>query len=114
MKLFRLMIFALAAIGSAWATEQLIGPEASTPELAAKRDAPVVLAQAEEPAAGEADDSAGPVSAPIEIEQLSEDELQAELERIEQEAAGSDDELKEFKPSKPLIADLPVALPSDI
>ena len=39
--------------------------------------------------------------------------VEAELERIEA-ALGETDQLKEFVPSKPLAADLPIALPSDI
>lgn len=46
-------------------------------------------------------------------ETMTEDEVQAELQRIE-EALGETDQLKEFVPSKPLAADLPVDLPSDI
>ena len=44
---------------------------------------------------------------------MSEDEVEAELQRIE-EALSDGDELKEFVPSKPLAADLPIALPSDL
>ena len=50
---------------------------------------------------------------PPAVEELSPEELDAEMERIE-EALGETEELKEFVPSKPLAADLPVALPSDI
>ena len=44
---------------------------------------------------------------------MSEEEVEAELQRIE-EALNETEELKEFKPSKPLAADLPIALPSDL
>ncbi len=47
------------------------------------------------------------------VEQLSQEELDAEMERMEQ-ALGDTEEPKEFIPTKPLAADLPVALPSDI
>jgi hypothetical protein len=46
-------------------------------------------------------------------ETMTEEEVQAELQRIE-EALGETDQLKEFVPSKPLAADLPIDLPSDI
>lgn len=46
-------------------------------------------------------------------ETMTEEQVQAELQRIE-EALGETDQLKEFVPSKPLAADLPVDLPSDI
>jgi hypothetical protein len=52
------------------------------------------------------------------VEQLSQEELDAEMERMEDalgESGLSDSgEVKEFIPTKPLAADLPVALPSDI
>lgn len=44
---------------------------------------------------------------------MTEDELEAELQRIE-ETVNDEDEVKEFVPSKPLAADLPIALPSDL
>jgi hypothetical protein len=44
---------------------------------------------------------------------MTEEEVEVELQRIE-EALGETDELKEFVPSKPLAADLPIDLPSDI
>lgn len=47
------------------------------------------------------------------INDLSQAEIEAELERVEQ-ALGSEEEVTEFTPSRPLPADLPVALPSDI
>lgn len=54
-----------------------------------------------------------PVEEQATVEALSEEELDAEMQRIEQ-ALGETDEPKEFIPTKPLAADLPVALPSDI
>jgi hypothetical protein len=47
------------------------------------------------------------------VSTMTEEEVEAELQRIE-EALNDTDELKEFKPSKPLAADLPIALPSDL
>jgi hypothetical protein len=47
------------------------------------------------------------------VEQLSQAELDAELERVEA-ALDDQDEVREFIPTKPLAADLPIALPSDI
>ena len=47
------------------------------------------------------------------LEAMTEAEVEMELQRIE-EALGETDELKEFVPSKPLAADLPIDLPSDI
>jgi hypothetical protein len=47
------------------------------------------------------------------VEQLSQEELDAEMARMDA-ALGESDEVKEFIPTKPLAADLPIALPSDI
>jgi hypothetical protein len=44
---------------------------------------------------------------------MTEEEVEAELQRIE-ESVNEGIELEEFKPSKPLPADAPIALPSDI
>jgi len=62
---------------------------------------------------GLAQESAEPPPEAAVIEELSQAELDAEMARIEQ-ALGDTEELKEFIPSKPLAADLPVSLPSDI
>jgi hypothetical protein len=67
-------------------------------------------------AAQESGQEAGPDEAPADgpkIQELTQEELDAEMERVEQ-ALGKTGELKEFVPTKPLAADLPVALPSDI
>jgi hypothetical protein len=50
---------------------------------------------------------------PESMEAMTEEEVQAELQRIE-DALGETDELKEFLPTKPLAADLPIDLPSDM
>ena len=53
-----------------------------------------------------------------EVEQLSQEELDGEMRRMEEAlnetGLGESDEVVEFIPTKPLSADLPVALPSDI
>lgn len=66
--------------------------------------------QPDEPAeAGESD--AGEESTTV-IDELSQAEIDAELARAE-EILDDPDEVKEFTDSKPLPADLPLALPSD-
>jgi len=62
---------------------------------------------------GLAEESAEPPAGAAVIEELSQEEMDAEMARIE-EALGETGELKEFIPSKPLAADLPISLPSDI
>jgi hypothetical protein len=52
---------------------------------------------------------------PSPVPEMSREEMEAELKRAQQELAGKpDDEMREFRPSKPLPADLPIALPSNI
>ncbi len=87
MKLFKIILLLTAGLGTAWG-------QGDQPEV-------------EQPA----------VDQP-EVEQLSQEELDAEMRRMEEAlnetGLGESDEVKEFIPTKPLSADLPVALPSDI
>ena len=77
----------------------------TVPSMPTEQKAPSELDQVPE----SAELPAGPTT----VEELSQEELDAEMERIEQ-ALGDTDEVKEFIPTKPLAADLPFALPSDI
>lgn len=87
MKLFKIILLLTAGLGTAWG-------QGDQPEV-------------EQPA----------VDQP-EVEQLSQEELDAEMRRMEEalneSGLGESDEVVEFIPTKPLSADLPVALPSDI
>jgi hypothetical protein len=87
MKLFKIILLLTAGLGTAWG-------QGDQPEV-------------EQPA----------VDQP-EVEQLSQEELDAEMRRMEEAlnetGLGESDEVVEFIPTKPLSADLPVALPSDI
>jgi hypothetical protein len=83
MKFLRIVFVLAVALGIAWAADE-----------------------SPEPAAQSGGDQPG-------VEQLSQAELDAEMERMEA-ALGESDEVVEFIPTKPLAADLPVALPSDI
>jgi hypothetical protein len=87
MKLFKIILLLTAGLGTAWG--QGDQPEVDQPEV----DQP-------------------------EVEQLSQEELDAEMRRMEEalneSGLGESDEVVEFIPTKPLSADLPVALPSDI
>jgi hypothetical protein len=106
MKLLKTALIILAGLGSAWAAGQI------SDRLGSPRSEPgvdnVVLAQAKEAKGGES-----PASDESDIEALSEEELEAEMQRI-QKAASGENELEEFVPSKPLAADIPIPLPSDI
>ena len=60
--------------------------------------------------------SSAPAPAPPVMPEMSREEMDAELRRAQAEINGTKnpDELREFRPTRPLPADLPVALPSDI
>ena len=113
MTMFRIALIAAAALGVTWAAEQAVQRMAQAP-------APV-MAQADPAPAGQvADTTPGGTgdAAPAEpdpLPGLSSEEVEKELARIEAEAAGEGaNDLEEFTPTKPLAADLAIALPSDI
>lgn len=87
MKLFKIILLLTAGLGTAWG-------QGDQPEV-------------EQPAVNQPG-----------VEQLSQEELDAEMRRMEEalneSGLGESDEVVEFIPTKPLSADLPVALPSDI
>ena len=107
MNIIKVTILAAAGLGALWFAEVLT-------ELAIGSDTRVLMAQetegASESSVPEGDDVD---KRPTEIEQLSQEEMDAELQRIE-EALDETEELKEFIPSKPIAADLPISWPSDI
>ena len=111
MNILRITLVAAAALGVTWAAEQVL--------QSAAQDSVPVLTQAETggraPAAGAGAQADAGLDEPAEIPEMSSEEVAAELERIEAAVAGADEEdLEEFTPSKPLAADLAIALPSDI
>lgn len=114
--MLRLTLLAAAAFGVTWAAEISL-------RQAVESSPVVVLAQAQAPAPetgaeAEPDTSTGePQSdmSQVKLEGPSEEEMEQELERIEAAIDGADTEdAKEFEPSKPLVADVPIDLPSDI
>ena len=116
MMIFRLTLLAAAAFGVTWAAETSL-------RQATQRSSVVVLAQAPAPVAedGSADEPDTTTGEPqsdmsqVKLEGPSEEEMERELERIEAAIDGEDTEdAKEFEPSKPLVADVPIDLPSDI
>jgi hypothetical protein len=92
MKLFRIILLFVVGLGIAWAQGN----------------------QSE----GNQSEGQQPVDEQSDVEQLSQEELDAEMQRMEEaldeSGLGESDEVVEFIPTKPLAADLPVALPSDI
>ena len=99
----------VAALGSTWVAREATGVLLGMPQ-------PQTLMQSgqEQPAAGTPGGQATPPPAPV--PEMSREEMDAELRRAQAEISGGakESELKEFRPTKPLPADLPVALPSDI
>ena len=114
MHFLRVALVVVTGLGVTWAAQQLTG------DAGLRRPADLALNQSPEnnvPEPGAPDEQSEEVRAaapqPTVLEDLSQQELDAELKRVEQ-ALGEDEELKEFKPSKPLAADIPIEYPSDI
>lgn len=71
--------------------------------------------QTQPPQAPEAANGAASEDKPSPVQDMSREEMEAELKRAQQELTGKgNDDVSEFRPSKPLPADLPIALPSNI
>lgn len=122
MGMLRVLILATAALGATWAAERIARTAADVPgPMLAQADGEA-LPNAEgnagqpDPAPPEQADAPGdPQSSPIELEDVSTEEIEAELARIEAAVDGAEEEEQvEFTPSKPLVADFAIALPSDI
>jgi hypothetical protein len=102
MDILKIGLVIAAGLGSTWAAR------VSTDALLS----PAMLTQAEEPGA-----ATGTPSAPAAIPEMSREEMEAELKRAQDGISGSpvqDAGLREFRPTRPLPADLAIALPSDI
>ncbi|MBW7931526.1 MAG: hypothetical protein H3C57_09550 [Gammaproteobacteria bacterium] len=115
MQAFKVGLVMLLGLGSTWAarglTDAWLGPPLPATQLlqSSRGDA----------AAGAAADADAPVQAqaPTDpVPQLSREELEEELRRARAELAGKPGaaELEEFRPSRPLAADVAIAMPSDI
>jgi hypothetical protein len=104
-KILKVALVMAAGLGSTWAarvtTDTLLGAPAATSLVqAAQQPAP----------------AGGPPSPPA-VPEMSREEMEAELKRAQREISGGparDEELREFRPTRPLPADLAIALPSDI
>lgn len=113
MHILRITLVAAAALGVTWAAEQVVqrasqgGVPVLTQVETGRGDAPGEAQAQEQPDPG--------TSEPEAIPELSSEEVAEELARIEAAVAAAEgEELKVFTPSKPLAADLAIALPSDI
>lgn len=113
MQAFKVGLVMLLGLGSTWAarglTDAWLGPPLPASQLlqASRGDA----------AGGAAAAADAQAPAPAEpLPQLSREELEDELRRARAELAGQPGaaELEEFRPSRPLAADVAIAMPSDI
>ena len=112
MTIFRITLIAAAALGVTWAAEQAVRSAASerVPVMAQVDATPAAETPVEEAEQPDSEAVAQPG-----IPELSAEEMEAELARIEAAVAGAEnEELEEFTPTKPLAADLAIAWPSDI
>ncbi len=115
MEFVKVALVAMAGLGSTWmaraTTDALFGPPAVTTTAAA-------LAQAAEEAPRGAATPAPaptPTAAPPDVPQLTPEEMAAELRRAQAELAGKPGgDPEEFRATRPLAADLAIALPSDM
>lgn len=129
MEIFKVGVVVAAGLGSTWAARTVtdgwlgLAPPAvqvaQAPEAQgdAQREpaAPGETAQAPVATGKEPAQDAGAGSAPP-VTEISREEMEKELERARAEIAGkpAQGELEEFRPSRPLAADVAIALPSDM
>lgn len=112
MQAFKVGLVMLLGLGSTWAARGLTDAWLGAPVPASQ-----LLQAGEGGAAGPG--SGAPAAAPAgagPVPQLSREELEEELRRAQAELAGKPGgaELEEFRPSRPLAADVAIAMPSDI
>jgi hypothetical protein len=107
MEVLKIALVIAAGLGSTLAAKQVTD---------ALFGAPVVqLVQAQEEAPQSPGGGAAGAEIPSPVQDMSREEMEAELKRAQRELAGkAEDDMREFRPSKPLPADLPIALPSNI
>lgn len=108
MEFVKVALVIAAGLGSTLAAKQVtdavFGPPVAQLAQAGQEDPP------QAPAAGDAGQDT-----PSPVQDMSREEMEAELRRAQQEITGKgNDDMSEFRPSKPLPADLPIALPSNI
>ena len=113
MEILKVVLVMMAGLGSTWVaratTDALLGPSTASALVQATAAQP----DATPPAAGP---TPGSSPGPPVVPEMSREEMEAELERARAERGGARNEgdLREFRPTRPLAADLAIALPSDI
>lgn len=115
MQSLKVVAIAAAGLGVTWAAQQISGPLLGLGPDSERVQVAQVEPKVASPTTVEAPAPESQTAKQNGIDQLSEQEMADELARIEAASSGEDPtELKEFKPSRPLAADLAIALPSDI
>ena len=108
MEAIKALLVAGLGLGVTWAAAAVTG--GGPPGAVRLAQAQTPPAAADAPASGESQGE----DVRLDVPELSDAELEAELRRLEEVVGESEEELKEFRPQRPLPADLPVPLPSDI
>lgn len=109
MDILKIGLVMAAGLGSTWAarvtTDAMLG---AAPTQA--------LVQTTAPNSSTQQSTGGAPTSPAAIPEMTREEMDAELKRAQAEISGGgkDAELREFRPTRPLPADLPISLPSDI
>ena len=111
MEFLKFALVISAGLGLTWAAGVVV------PARQVEDTSRVVVAQAETaPDSAEMEEagtSPGSEAVEVDLEEVSQEDIDAELAKIEA-ALESGEELEEFKPAEPLPADLRLDLPSDI
>jgi hypothetical protein len=111
MEILKAGLVIAAALGSTWvareATESVLG--------VTQAQALVQAAEPRQPPGGATTPPAAPQSSSPAVPQISEKEIEEELRRAKAEISGKPaGDMDEFRPTKPLSADIAIALPSDM
>ncbi len=109
MEFLKVGLVMAAGLGSTWAARE------TTDALFAVHRPQTLVQAVEQQEPAESSPAANGKEAPA-VPEMSREEMEAEFRKAQEEigAGGKGAELREFRPTKPLPADLPIALPSDI
>lgn len=116
MEVAKVALVVMAGLGSTWVARSATDAWLGAPAAGGTATALVQAAAEPAPAGSGAAQPEGAPRSPPAVPQMTPEEVAEELRRAEAEIAGakSGEELKEFRPTRPLSADLAIALPSDI
>jgi hypothetical protein len=112
MEIVKAGLIIAAALGSTWAAREATDALAGRPQTLVQSEQTKPPAGGGAPTPGQAEPSAAPEAPPA----MSREELEDELKRAQAEIGGKPGtgEMEEFRPSRPLSADVAISMPSDI